>query len=315
MFHPDDVQNAVEDRQRILKGESVSGEYRIVRKNGEQRWLNIRRRPVWDESQKRVIGYHGVAQDITARKQAETQKMRMALEQEQRLMVNQFMQALSHDFRTLLATIETSRYLIERLLDEAARQKVQTKLNTIQQSVNHLASQLENLHMVSSLTAPHPASCDLNRLIESIIAEQTLKALQKQVSLHFEPDRQLPLMHIDDAKIEQALQHLVTNALTYTPQQGTVTLRTRRNHTQTIIEVQDTGSGIDPAVLPHIFEPFYRGDEARTVDRGGVGLGLTIVKMTVEAHGGSIQVESQAGVGTMFSIQLPLVALDTQLAV
>lgn len=313
MFHPDDLQNAAEDRKRILNGEYVSGEYRILRKDGEQRWLNIRRRPVWDEAHERVIGYYGVAQDITAGKQAEIQRMRMALEQEQRSMVNQFMQALSHDFRTLLATIETSRYLIEKLLDDAARAKVQPKLNTIQQSVTHLANQLENLHMVSSLTEPHPVRCDLNRLIHTLVTEQGFAARQKRVVIQFEPDAQVPPMQLDEVKMEQALRHLLTNALTYTAAEGQVTVQTRRDHNGVDIQVRDTGSGIQPEVLPRIFDPFYRGDEARTVNLGGVGLGLTIVKMTVEAHGGSVQVDSQAGAGTVFKIHLPFMIADAAL--
>ncbi|MEZ4672020.1 MAG: PAS domain S-box protein [Anaerolineae bacterium] len=156
MFHRDDFHRSAEDRNRIINGESVSNEYRIVTKNGDMKWLNIRRRPVWDDDHTRVVGYYGVAQDITARKLAENQRLQITLEQEQRIMVNKFKHALSHDFRTMLATIETSRYLVERILEETTRQKVQKKLDVIRQSVNHLASQLDNLQMVSSLTEPPP---------------------------------------------------------------------------------------------------------------------------------------------------------------
>ena len=85
-----------------------------------------------------------------------------------------------------------------------------------------------------------------------------------------------------------------------------MTVYTRHTLEHAIIEVQDTGSGIAPEVIERIFEPFFRGDTARTIDKGGVGLGLTIVKMIVEAHGGTVTARSLAGKGSTFVLSLPL---------
>ncbi len=306
LFHPDSLALLSSDTEKVLSGQAVSNEYRIITKQGAVRWLSLVREPVWDEAQGRVVGYFGVAKDITEHKQIEAQKLKLILEQEQFVLVSQLVEALSHDFRTSLATIETSRYLVERLIDDKSLSIVQPKLQTIQQSVHHLATQLENLYLVSFLTTPTPTPCNLNYLVNGIISEQSAKAAQKHIHLNFVADQELPVLRLDGVKIEKAIRHLVANALTHTPDNGNVTVYTRHTVNHAIIEVEDTGAGIAPAVVERIFEPFFRADQARTVEKGGVGLGLTIVKMIVEAHGGTVTVHSRAGEGSRFVLTLPL---------
>ncbi|MCC6892654.1 MAG: PAS domain S-box protein [Anaerolineae bacterium] len=306
LFHPDSLEQLETDRLLVLRNESVNNEYRIITKQGAVRWLNLVRQPVWDNDQQRVIGYFGVARDITEHKQIEAQKLKLLLEQEQFSMISHLVEALSHDFRTSLATIETSRYLTERLMGDEARIKVQPKLDAIQRAVNHLATQLENLHMVSFLTVPSLVSYNLNYLISGVISDQSLKAKQMEIELIFKPDDSLPVLKIDHVKIEKAVRHLVVNALTHTPYNGSVTIFTQHTADHAFIGVQDSGKGIPEDTIHRIFEPFFRVDQARTVEKGGVGLGLTIVKMIVEAHGGLVNVESQMGKGSLFTIILPL---------
>ncbi len=111
----------------------------------------------------------------------------------------------------------------------------------------------------------------------------------------------------DADKLKQALVALLENALKYTPYEGTVTLSLTIRDGNALISVCDTGIGIAPEDLPHIFERFYRADPARSRDRGGSGLGLAIVKSIVEEHGGSISVESTPGKGSAFCLRLPLI--------
>lgn len=306
LFHPDSLGQLEIDRRRMLMGEQISNDYRIITKQGAVRWLNLVRQPAWNNDHTRVIGYFGVARDVTEHKQVEAQKMKLLLEQEQFVMVGHLVDALSHDFRTALATIETSRYLTERLVGDAIRPTVQPKLESIQHSVNHLAAQLEHLHMVSFLASPSPSPCNINYLVTGIISEQSQRAAQKHINLVFKADEGMPILRVDAVKIEKAIRHVVANALTHTPDSGTVLINTRHTIDRAIIEVQDTGIGINPEVIERIFEPFFRGDQARTVEKGGVGLGLTIVKMIVEAHGGSVNVRSDAGKGSIFTLSLPL---------
>jgi signal transduction histidine kinase len=252
------------------------------------------------------VRFYGVVQNITERKQAEEQKLRLSVEQERLTMVNQFVEAFSHDVRTSLATIETSRYLIERLTADFQKVQLPTQLGKIHHAVNHLAEQLNNLHMVSSLADPNPIPCQLNRLIESLVAEHNLRAKQKRQVLLFEADPDLSIISADESKLRQAIQHLLLNALAHTHEGGSIILRTTQDESFVRIDVQDSGEGIAIDKLPQIFQPFYKTDQSRTLDSGGMGLGLSIVNMIVQAHGGQITVESEPGKGSIFTITLPI---------
>ncbi len=114
-------------------------------------------------------------------------------------------------------------------------------------------------------------------------------------------------MNLDAGRIDQALSNLVVNALRHTPEGGSITLTATRNTNGVQRTVQDTGEGISPDDLPHIFDRFWRGDRSRTRTSGvGGGLGLSITRQLIQSHGGSIEVESAPGVGTTFTISLPV---------
>ncbi len=114
---------------------------------------------------------------------------------------------------------------------------------------------------------------------------------------------------VDEDRLQSALIHLLNNAITYTPPGGQVTLRTRTHEHTNYIDVIDTGIGIDPQYQSVIFDLFYRLDDARSLNTGGVGLGLSIARLVAEAHGGSITVVSTLGQGSTFTLSLP--AVDT----
>lgn len=305
VVYPEDLPRLERDRQMIVNGQGSVSEYRIITRDGRLRWLRIHRRPVWNPDHTRVIGGYGAVQDITEHKQAEAQKIKLTLEEERLHMVSQFVPALSHDFRTLLATIETSRYLIEKLISDHERAKIQPKLMTIQRSVMHLTEQIDNLQMVASVASLYRTKVDLNGLLETLLVNIRAKAQEKQIMVQFRPDAPVQPVEIDQSKIERAIRHLLMNAVAHTDAEGLITVRSYQQGQQAVVEVEDTGSGIAPEILAQIFEPFYRGDTSRPVERGGIGLGLTIVKMIIEAHGGSIQVNSQVGEGSLFTIKLP----------
>lgn len=310
IVHSEDLMRLETDRKTVIHGQDNIGEYRITTRGGELRWLRIHRRPVWDADHTRVIGGYGAVQDVTEHKQAESQKIKMALEEERLNTVSQFVRALSHDFRTLLATIETSRYLIEKLLSEQERGKVQNKLTNIQRSVLHLAEQIDNLHMIAAIDSLHQTPVNLNSLLETLVTNVQARAQEKGVTLEFSPAMAVQRVEVDQSRIDRAIRHLLMNAIAYTDPGGSVTLRSYQHDGQAVIEVQDTGSGIESEIIAQIFEPFYRGDAARTVERGGIGLGLTIVRMIIEVHQGSISVDSRVGEGSRFIIRLPL-AVET----
>lgn len=130
--------------------------------------------------------------------------------------------------------------------------------------------------------------------------------LQKKIALTVDADASLPRLNIDDARITQVLDNLVTNALHHTEEGGQVNLSAETRTDSVQIRVRDTGEGIAPDDLPRVFERFYRGDRARPAREGSSGLGLAIAKALVEAHGGKIWVESQLGKGATFFVELPV---------
>lgn len=138
-----------------------------------------------------------------------------------------------------------------------------------------------------------------------------LRRLAEQRGLYLDTilDRDVALVG-DSGRLRQLVLNLVGNALIYTPTGGRVRLHLSRAGEQAQLQVSDTGIGIDPADLPHIFDRFYRADRARTRSAGGTGLGLAIARWCAEAHGGQITVQSCLGEGSVFTVLLPLAAVD-----
>ena len=109
----------------------------------------------------------------------------------------------------------------------------------------------------------------------------------------------------DAQALQRAVGNVLENALAYTPRGGTVVLRVQRVPGHAVLTVEDTGIGIEEQDLPHITEPFYRGDRARSAHDGGAGLGLTIVQSTMAEHGGTLRAASRAGSGTTITLRFP----------
>jgi two-component system phosphate regulon sensor histidine kinase PhoR len=144
-------------------------------------------------------------------------------------------------------------------------------------------------------------------LIEDIVADWKLRAGKKKITLSSECAENAPEFEADALRIEQVLNNLVDNAVKYTEAGGSVSLKALPCDGGIEFCVGDTGMGITPQDLPHIFERFYRVDRARSRDLGGTGLGLSIVKHIVQLHGGSVRAESRFGEGTSIFLRLPLV--------
>ena len=145
---------------------------------------------------------------------------------------------------------------------------------------------------------------DLPPLVEEVVSELSVLAQEGGIHLLAECQPVPPLLG-DASQLKQALINLLDNALRHTPSGGTITVRVGSHDTSIRLSVEDTGPGIDSNHLSHLFERFYRVDQARDRQSGGTGLGLAIVKEIVEAHGGQIEAHSQVGKGTTFTITFP----------
>jgi len=144
---------------------------------------------------------------------------------------------------------------------------------------------------------------DVDEIFERVSERHAKAADDKQVAIVIEPHDDIRIVG-DPMRLEQAVQNLAANALRHTPAGGRVTLAAHRTDGQVRITVGDTGAGIAPEHLPHVFDRFYKADQSRA-HAGGSGLGLSIVKAIVERHGGTVSVRSTQGVETMFEIVLP----------
>ncbi|UCC17514.1 MAG: HAMP domain-containing protein [Dehalococcoidales bacterium] len=147
---------------------------------------------------------------------------------------------------------------------------------------------------------------DIGKIIETTAKMMQTKASQKGVNLEFTPVDNLPEIQIDVHRISQVLHNLIENAITATPSGGTISISAQQIEDRIEVRVVDNGEGIPIDDLDNIFERLYRVDKSRARATGGSGLGLTIAKRLVEAHGGQIKVESEQGKGSSFSFTVPI---------
>lgn len=305
VIHPDDRPPVFAGRARIRAGEATCDEVRMIRKDGSMRWLRIERLPVHEAEDTQPAGYYGIIVDITEERNSRQVQDELALRRAQFSTIDTFVKAISHDFRNRLSSIETTRYLISRQVSPESLERIKPRLDQISTHIDDMMMQLTNLTLINALNNPYLNSLNVNELCRTVYDKFVHQARTKSLQMRLELADAQPMLTADAEQLERALTHLLRNALTHTSTGG-VTLRTTVEGECAIIEVEDTGYGIASKNLPLIFEPFYRGDDARTVTHAGVGLGLTLVRLIVEAHQGTIDVSSALGQGTTFRISLPM---------
>ncbi|CAM3754182.1 two-component system histidine kinase PnpS [Mesobacillus zeae] len=218
-----------------------------------------------------------------------------------------FVANVSHELKTPVTSIKG---FSETLLDGAMNDRgtLEAFLSIILKESDRLQTLIQDLLDLSKIEQ-NGFHLDLQRVnivseIEDVLAILEAKAAEKKITLDFpSPDEEV-VIEGDANRLKQVMINLVNNALTYTPDGGTVFISIRDNRDAVVIKVKDTGIGIEKEEIPRIFERFYRIDRARSRNSGGTGLGLAIVKHIVEAHKGSIQVKSEVGKGTAFYIRL-----------
>jgi signal transduction histidine kinase len=223
--------------------------------------------------------------------------------------LHRFTADASHELKTPLMVLRAG---VERaLVHPGTPPEILQSLDETLAQINQMTEMVESLLTLARADegrAPLALEeCDLRELVADVA--ETAGMLGEGVGVaevHTLPDTPVRLP-VDRGRIRQMLLNMVTNAIKYTPQGGTVTLKLTEDDDAVILSVRDTGIGIAPGDLPHIFERFWRADPARsrTGERPGVGLGLAITKWIAEAHGGSITVASRPGRGTVFTVLLP----------
>jgi len=224
-------------------------------------------------------------------------------------MKSEFISIVSHELRTPLTAIKGFTDLIlEGEVGEITEQQREF-LGIVQSNSDRLVALINDMLDISRIESGrislNPEDVEIHGAVEQAIAALRPlvedKGLQVQTELVEEPST----IVADRARLQQILTNLISNACKYTPPGGWVTVRSESLDGQIAISVSDTGIGIPPEALPHIFSKFYRVDQPQTRDIGGTGLGLAITKSLVEMHGGRIAIASRTGVGTTVRFTLP----------
>ncbi len=302
-----------------------------IRKDGSRFWANVVITAIREQTGN-LIGFAKVTRDLTARRQAEEQARMLAAEQAAHAEVtrrNEELQRLNEQLESALELAERSTRLRDEVLAVVAhdlRNPVHTILGAaevvealpageqrerhvqmIQRSAHRMERLISDLVDVASIESGtlslRLAPVDLTVLVSDVVDLFESQAREKKIDIQRRIDPQTPVVMADPDRLTQALSNVLSNAIKFTPEGGRAWLRVTPTGDEVIVSVSDTGIGISPADLPHVFDRFWRARDTKTK---GAGLGLSIACGIIEAHGGRIWADSELGGGTTMTFALPL---------
>ena len=225
-----------------------------------------------------------------------------------------FVANVSHELKTPITSIKG---FAETLLDGAAEEpEIRTQfLNIIFEESKRIEHLIEDLLVLSKLEKDESEinveHIEVDYMLDDILPVIEQQAQKKSIKIDVDIEPNITL-EADEEKMKQILFNLLMNAISYTPEKGSVSVKINEEEDDVCFTVQDTGIGISEQDLPRIFERFYRVDKDRSRETGGTGLGLAIVKHIVEVHEGKIEVDSELGKGTTFKVYIPKEAKEQQ---
>jgi two-component system CheB/CheR fusion protein len=312
IFTPEDRAAGAPDAEKTQAASSgrATDERWHLRKNGTRFWgsgiMNALRHP--DGS---LRGFVKIMRDETVRKQAEESlnASKLAAEDANRIK-DDFLATLSHELRTPLGAILLWTKLLEggSITDPDQLKEAVKAIQTSAQAQHEL---IEDLLDVSRITSGslrlQPRDVDLTPVVRDAVDAIEAAVQGNQLELNADLDPDVGIVRADPTRLRQVVWNLLTNAVKFTPPDGRIDVVLRREGRDVLVRVTDTGHGIDPAFIPHVFERFRQGDASHARAHGGMGLGLAIVKQLVELHGGTISAHSD-GIdhGATFIVRLPL---------
>ncbi len=304
LVHPEDYTPMMQSVQELLDGRRsvYAVDYRLQKAHGGWLWLHDRGERTLTPDGRAVL--RGFVMDITERKQAQQHEFDLALEKERVRLLRSFIEKASHEFRTPLAVVNSAAFLMARL-DDAERRQV--KATAIEEQVSRITRLVEMLLLLSQLESGAQldlSPVDLGLLLDKV-CQNIVNLYAGSPSLQWAVMPDLPLLVLGSPEyLEAAFWQVLDNACRFTPQGGRISALVTVEDRSVWFEVQDSGPGIAEQDLPHIFDTFWRRDEAHSTP--GLGLGLPIARKIIERHGGSIQVESVVGSGTKVRVCMPL---------
>jgi two-component system, NtrC family, sensor kinase len=283
-------------RSQVWSGELVGN-----RKNSSPYDVKLNIAPVGDR-QGQPVSYVCSLSDITRQKELDRMKDMLIYD-------------VSHELRTPITSIR----LYSELLRSVPPERQDRFLSVIMEQSSLLTRLVEDILDLSRLTVSKTRrvtfeDTSLNVLVEQAFMAHLPVAEDAGIKLIYEPDPDLPLIRAEQSQISRMVTNLVSNAIRYTTQ-GHVLLRTLCRNNKVCLVVQDTGVGIEPQDMPHVFERFYRGRNVRQSGIPGTGLGLAIVKEIASLHDGIVEIESVVGKGSTFRVWLPILVNEPSVGV
>lgn len=308
---------------------SVEDEGWRVRKDGSRFWANVVITAVYD-GHRELRGFAKVTRDITDRKQTEEMQRALLEQREARLQAeeerrhaeasyrvaqesnrakDEFLMTLSHELRTPMTSILGWSRILPALdpSDPMFQEAIASIAGGAQLQARLIDDILDVSRIVSGKLRLTPEALDIGQVIKDAVDAANPTAQSKQITITTSLAPDLGQLVADATRLQQVIWNLLSNAVKFTPRGGAVRVSALRTTSHIQISVSDTGEGIDLQFLPHIFEPFRQAESPRTRVHGGLGLGLSIVRYITEAHGGTVQAESEGpGKGTTFTVTLPV---------
>ena len=333
--HPDDLPGAGEAWAAALKeGIRYGTEFRVRRADGAYRWFLVRALPIKDENGT-ILRWYGTCTDIHDQKEAQREKEellaseRAARTEAERAsrMKDEFLSTLSHELRTPLNAILGWAQVLRSpsggqdgasasVLDE----DLELGLATIERNARSQAQIIEDLldmsRIISGKVRLDVQRVDLAPVVQAALDTMLPAAEAKGIRLQTILDPQARPVSGDPNRLQQVFWNILSNAIKFTPRGGRVQVVLQRINSHLEVSFSDSGEGIAPEFLPHVFDRFRQADASSTRRHGGLGLGLAIVKQLVELHGGTVRASSAGpGAGTTFVVSLPLmIAVNTEAA-
>ncbi|MDR3641808.1 MAG: PAS domain S-box protein [Humidesulfovibrio sp.] len=306
-------------RETARTGDDFVTEFRFRVRTGQGRWVLVRAATERDQ-QGRFIGFVGAVTDISELKRAEVALRQAKAEAEAATEAKAlFLANMSHEIRTPLAgVIGTTRLLAQSRLDETQRQLAEMAADSGRALLDVVNDILDFSKIEAGRLTLRSAPFALRRMVHSIIGPLELLARERSLFLRVDVADNAPDVLVgDEARLGQVLRNLLTNALKFTETGGiTFVVRLEKrteDEARFVFSVTDTGIGIDPGYLPHLFDSFSQADSSYGKQHGGTGLGLAISNSLVEQMGGLIQVRSSLGKGSTFTATVPF-GLDVRTA-
>jgi PAS domain S-box-containing protein len=286
-----------------------SYEQRLSVGRADERWVHVMASPILGEDS-RLMGHVGTVEDITPRKLTE-QRLRDSDRRK-----DEFIAMLAHELRNPLAAI-TSALVISRTPGMESRREWSTQV--IARQAQHLSKLIDDLLDVSRVTLGK-IQLHLERVDAAAVLARAFEAIHatfegKHQQLDVELDGAPLWVDADPTRLEQVFVNLLGNASKYSDEGSRVQLTARTDGAWVVVRVRDQGIGIEPALLPRIFDLFAQADSGLDRSKGGLGIGLSLAQRLIDLHGGHIEAQSSGlGQGSEFSVSLPVAGLDVEAA-